>query len=113
MSREIPQPTDDGAVELLKNIPVNANRVARTFVPRTIVYPVMVEYKPGQFTQELRAYVTAENYVSENQWKVALELEKQYPKLNKEFRDGLKKQNIQVDFKEAGNPLKITLFEQR
>jgi len=105
--------TDDEAVGILKtnSTAVSRNYIATIFVTRTILYPVSVEYKPGVFTNEIRAAVTQYSYCSPADWERALELEKKYPKLNDEYKKALKRQNKPVDVKEKGNPLKTTIIE--
>lgn len=105
--------TDEQAVALLNSNVTTPLRVATKFVPRTILYPVKVEYKPGQFQDEIRAFVRQAEYVSPHKWEQALEVEKKYAKLNKDYAEGLKKAGLEVNMKEPANPLKATIIGTR
>jgi hypothetical protein len=102
--------TDEEALGILsKGIPTKS-KLATKFVTRTIIYPVTVYYKPNVPTNELRTAVRMGEYCSPGQWERALELEKKYAKLNKQFVADLKARKLPVSMKEPGNPLKATVI---
>lgn len=100
--------TDKEAVSALETTNQIGAQVANHFVERTIVYPVQVEYQPGIPSTEVRTFVRMAEYCSEAQWAEALELEKQYPELQKAYTAMLKKKGVPVSMKAPGNPLKAT-----
>lgn len=111
MSKENIQVSDAEAVELLTQTKVRRAQPAKKFVTRTVVYPVVVYYRPNIPTREIRTFVRQHEFCSEGQWKQALEYEKQYPELQKVYRAALKAKGIPTSVKEPGNPLKATIIE--
>lgn len=111
MSKEQLVISDSEAVELLSKTKIRRAQPARKFVRRTVVYPVVVYYRPEIPTTEIRTFVRQHEYCSESQWKKALEYEKQYPELQKTYRTALKAKGIPMEVKEPGNPLKATIIE--
>lgn len=105
--------SDDEALDVLLNDSSKKVKVAKVFVPRTIVYPVKVERRAGEETTEIRTFVRMFEYCSNTQWERALELEKRYPKLNKQYTEELKKRGLPVTSKEPVNPLKATVLNLR
>jgi hypothetical protein len=106
--------SDDDAMEIVDELKkATSARVQRAtfFVPRTIVYPVGIEYQKGIVTRELRTFVRQWEYCSPAQWEEALELEKQYPKLNKAYTDSLKAKKVAINVKEPANPLNTTVID--
>jgi hypothetical protein len=105
--------TDKQAVEVLNTTKPTKLNIADTFVPRTIFHAVEIEYKPGVKTVEIRSFVRQSEYCSARQWEYALELEKQFPELNKGYEKVMKAQKRPYNLKAPGNPLKATLLENR
>jgi hypothetical protein len=105
--------SDDEALDVFLNNSSKKVKVATVFVPRTIVYPVKIERRPGEETTEIRTFVRMFEYCSQTQWERALELEARYPKLNKQYTEELKKRKIPVTAKEPVNPLKATAIGLR
>ncbi len=103
--------SDAAAVKLFTTSGGRIPEIANKFVVRTVVYPVKISYKVNQFTDEIRTFVRAGEYCSEAQWAKALELEKQYPALQKSYRAMLKSHNMPVELSAPGNPLKATIIE--
>lgn len=95
---------EEKALESLKR-PSAAAKLATVMVPRTVIYPVEVEYKPGVKTVEVRPFVIAQSFCSERQWERALEYEKQYPELQRVYRQALEANGHKVDHKTMTNPL--------
>jgi hypothetical protein len=102
--------TDADAMEVVRAGAQSRFRFCDTFVPRTILYPVAIEYKPGIFTKEIRAFVRQGEFCSSTQWERALQLEKEFPELNKAHVAWLKSQKKPVNIKapaENATPLGI------
>jgi len=110
IQREI---TDEEAVKVVRKGKAVRDKLAKTFVPRTILYPVEVEYKQGIKDIQIRTFVQQSSYVSADKWAQAQEIEKKYAKLNKDYADALRAKKIPVNVKEPGNPLKLTLIEMK
>jgi hypothetical protein len=108
---EVKQISDKEAVSILNTTRGRRAQPANKFVTRTIVYPVTVFYKAETPTVEIRSFVRQNEYCSPAQWDKALELEKEYPELQKQYRAMLKAKGIALDVREPGNPLKATVIE--
>lgn len=102
--------TDKEALEVLKNIGPKSLNIATKFVEKTVIYPVIIYYKAGIPTPEIRTFVRAGEYCSESQAVMAAALEKEYPELQKDYRAALKAQKLPVSLKGRENPLKATLL---
>jgi len=102
------QITDAQAVDVLKNRRAARAQVASKFATRTIIYPVEIERKRGVKELEIRNYVTMGRYYPERKWEKALDTEKRYSQLNKEYREILKKRRLPTDRKDPGNILNAT-----
>lgn len=100
--------TDAQAVEALNATVGGRAQPADTFATRTILYPVEIERKKGVKTIEIRPYVIMGRYYPERKWKKALDVEKRYFDLNKDYRESLKKRKLPVDRKAVANPLNVT-----
>lgn len=101
--------TDEEALAVATSVYTDSSsKRATRFVPRTILYPVELEYKPGVKTTEIRTFVRQREFVSEHRWEAALEVEKKYAKLNKEYHDSLVRKGIEVNVKEPKNLLRGT-----
>lgn len=105
--------TDKEAVEALNIARKSKLNIADTFVPRTIVYGVSLEYRPGVFTREIRTFVRQGEYCSARQWERALELEKEFKELNKIYSDAVKAKGKPVNIKGSSNPLNATPIDAR
>lgn len=110
---EITKITDEQAIKALENARKGRTQYATVGVTRTILYPVDIEYKTGKKTTEIRTFVRQGEYCSPRQWELALQLEKQYPKLNKAYRDELKAAKKPIDIKMPNNPLNATPINTR
>lgn len=110
IQREI---TDEEAIKVVRKGKTVRDKLAKTFVPRTIFYPVEVEYKAGVKEIQIRTFVQQSSYVSAAKWEQAQEIEKKYAKLNKDYADALRAKKKPVNVKEPGNPLKLTLIEMK
>lgn len=112
MKAERPKLTDEDALEIVKQGIQSKFRFCDTFVPRTILYPVAIEYKPGVFTNEIRAFVRQGEYVHSRTWERALELEKEFAGLNKKHVEHLKTIKKPINIKPSTNevvtPLSIS-----
>lgn len=100
--------TDAEALEIIEKNTQSQVRIADTWVPRTILYPVSIEYKPGVFTGEIRAFVRQGEWVHSTQWEQALELEKEYSGVNKKYTDALKAEKKTINIKSPSNLLNAT-----
>lgn len=85
IKREKPVATDADALEMIKAGTQKQFRFCDTWVPRTILHMVNIEYKPGVFTPEFRAFVRQGEWCHSSQWEKALEKEKEFAGLNKEY----------------------------
>lgn len=88
-----------------------ASRIATKFVPRTIVYPIKITRSNGQEEVEIRTFVRASEYTTPRRWEKALEIEKEYKKLNEAYTQALKDAGVPDKYifpKEVANPLKFT-----
>lgn len=100
--------TDDQALETLRSTIGGRAQPADTFATRTILYPVEIERKKGVKVTEIRPYVIMGQYYPERKWQKALDVEKRYAKLNKEYRESLKTRGLPTDRKAIANPLNTT-----
>jgi hypothetical protein len=103
--------SDDTALAIFNKLDSTYAKVATKFVTRTIVYPAIMEYKPGVKTTEIRTFVRMHEWVSPAQWEKALRLEKKYAKLNKAYTDRLKSLGLPTSIKEPGNLLNATVLD--
>jgi len=111
IKKEKVEVTDDEAAELFDNLDTTYAKIATKFVTRTIVYPTIMEYKPGVKTKEIRVFVRMHEWVSPSQWEKALRLEKKYAKLNKKYTDRLKAQGFPTSAKDPGNILNAQVLD--
>lgn len=94
-----PKLTDADALEIVKSNAQSKFRFCDTFCTRTILYPVAVQYKPGEFTNEIRAFVRQGEWVNSRTWERALELEKEFSGLNKKLAEELKAAKKPINIK--------------
>lgn len=104
--------TDAEALAVLtKQANDKASRIATKFVPRTIVYPIKIVRANGQEEVEIRTFVRASEYTTPRRWERALEIEKEYKKLNEAYTQALRDAGVAEKYitpKEIANPLKFT-----
>lgn len=100
--------TDAQALEALKGGSSARAQIADTFATRTILYPVEIERKLGEKKVEIRPYVLMGQYYPARKWEKALDVEKRYAQLNKEYRTSLKTRKLPTDRKDPGNLLQAT-----
>jgi hypothetical protein len=105
--------TDAEALEVMETAKKNKTNIADTFVPRTILYAVSTEYKPGVPTTEILTFVRQGEFCNAAQWEHALELEKEFSGLNRKYHDELKAQGLPVNIKGSNNPLKAVPLNVR
>lgn len=103
--------SDEAALEVFTKQHKSTTKVGTKFVPRTIVYPVVMEYRPGIKTTEIRTFVRMYEYCSPSRWEKALKIEKKYAKLNKAYMEDLERRKKITSAKEPGNPLKATILD--
>lgn len=103
--------SDSEAVKVARGLKTQRAQPATKFVERTVLYPVSIEYKPGVNTVEIRTFVRAGEFCSPRQWDLAMSLEKEYPNLNKDYRDYLKAAKLPVNLKGSDNPLNASVIE--
>lgn len=103
--------TDKEAVLALHSKAERSNRYATKFVDHTIVYPVIRKRPNGTEEVEIRAFVRAGEYTSPHRYEKALEVEKEFAQLNKDYTQALRDAKIperRIKVKEVANPLKFT-----
>jgi hypothetical protein len=105
--------TDADALKVMETAKRNKTKIADTFVPRTILYAMNTEYKPGIPTTEILTFVRQGEFCNAAQWEKALELEKEFSGLNKKYHDELKAQGLPVNIKGSSNPLKAVPLNLR
>lgn len=105
--------SDKQALEAFNSTGTVRAHIATHPVERTVVYPVEIEYQPGVKTMEIRTFVRMGEYCSKVQWERALELEKQYPDLQKAYRKVLKDRGLPTSIKISPNPLKAVPIDPR
>ncbi len=103
--------TDLQAVEALHEEQACRAQPCNTFATRTIIYPVETERRAGVKKIEPRIYVLMGSWYPERKWEKALDVEKRYALLNKEFRAGLKARNLTTDRKAPANLLNVEQVE--
>ena len=97
--------TDQDAVEAAKAKSASRGQICDTFATRTILYPVEIERKAGRKETEIRPYVIMGQQYPERTWKKALDVEKRYPQLNKDYQAYLKAKKLPTSRKDPGNSL--------
>lgn len=101
--------TDADAMGVVKQGVKSRFRFCDTFVPRTILYPVAVQYKPNEWETEIRAFVRQGEYVHSDTWELALKYEKEFPELNKKLVDNLKANKKPVNIKPSSSEVVTVL----
>jgi len=103
--------SDDDALAIFNKLDSTYAKIATKYVTRTIVYPAIMEYKPGVKTTEIRTFVRMYEWVSPAQWEKALRIEKKYDKLNKAYTARLKAQGKPTSVKDPGNILNAKVLD--
>lgn len=98
--------TDEQALAALNKTVTGRAQVADLMATRTIIYPVEIVRKAGAPPSiEIRPYVIMGQYYPERKWEKALDVEKRYSGLNKQYKQDLIKKGLPTDRKAEANPL--------